>query len=189
MVEPKVVTVDERREFRDALLEAFQTEDDLASMVQFYLGQNLAAITKPASLKVRIEELITWAVARSKFATLVEAARLANPDSLDLARFAEKFAQRPAEGSSVTAVPSYDFRNVRTLIGAALGDSELQDLCFDYYPQVYEQFTAGQSKGDRVRMLLEHARRNNRVEELLARIQEANPNKYAELEPLLRTSS
>jgi hypothetical protein len=68
---------------------------------------------------------------------------------------------------------------LRELVNAALGDEELANFCFDYYPAVYEKFAAGQTRSARVRMLVEHAQRQNLIRELLQRIQERNPSQYA----------
>ena len=83
---------------------------------------------------------------------------------------------------------AYDFAAIRELIDAAFGDEELCAFCFDHCPQVYEQFTVGQTKGARVRMLVDHARRHGLVDQFLAEVERANPHKYAEFAPRLKTA-
>ncbi len=88
-----------------------------------------------------------------------------------------------------TPVGKYNIAVVRRLVDAALGDQELIDFCFDYFPAVYNQFTAGQAKSSRVRMLVEHAKRYERLGELLDRVQETNPSQYARFQSQLLDSS
>jgi hypothetical protein len=79
----------------------------------------------------------------------------------------------------------YNFGEIRKLIDSALGDDALQDLCFDHFRPVYEQFTSGQTKGDRVRRLVEYADRQREIPKLLIAIKKSNPKVYGEVEPRL----
>jgi len=81
----------------------------------------------------------------------------------------------------------YNFAAIRELVDTAFGDEELSTFCFDHFPSVYEQFTVGQTKGARVRMLVKHAQRQGLLDELLGWVREANPRRYSEFEPRLRT--
>jgi hypothetical protein len=81
--------------------------------------------------------------------------------------------------------PSYNTAALRELLIAAFSDSELTTLCFDYFRAVYEDFSAGMGKGDKVQRLLDYATRNNAFSELLGRVKTANPAKYAEFESRL----
>jgi hypothetical protein len=83
---------------------------------------------------------------------------------------------------------SYNLAAVRELIEAAFGDEELNSFCFDHFPDVYRQFTAGQIKGARVRMIVEYAQRQGLVGHLLKEIRLANPHQYANYAPRLRTA-
>jgi hypothetical protein len=80
---------------------------------------------------------------------------------------------------------TYNTATVRALLNAAFGDQELQDFCLDHFPEVYDQFTAGQLKSARVRMLLDHARRGLRLAELLDLVRGVAPEQYARFEPQL----
>jgi hypothetical protein len=82
----------------------------------------------------------------------------------------------------------HDFAAIRELVDAAFGDEDLSAFCCDHCPRVYEQFTAGQTKGARVRMLVDYARRHGLVDQLLAEVERANPHKYAEFAPRLKTA-
>ncbi len=83
---------------------------------------------------------------------------------------------------------SYNLAAVRELIEAAFGDEELNSFCFDHFPDVYRQFTAGQIKGARVRMMVEYAQRHGLLGHLLKEIRHANPHQYATFAPRLRTA-
>ena len=80
----------------------------------------------------------------------------------------------------------YDLAIIRKLLEAAFGDEDLSNFCFDNFQAVYNQFTVGQAKSARVRLLITFAEKNNLLDELLARIKHNNPNKYAEFEYNLR---
>lgn len=74
----------------------------------------------------------------------------------------------------------YNTAVIRELLITAFSDSELTTLCFDYFHVVYEDFSSGMSKGDKVQRLLEYAVRHNALPELLVRVEQENPTKYVE---------
>src|SRR5262245_42266915 len=74
---------------------------------------------------------------------------------------------------------------VRELVEASLSADDLSTFCFDHFPAVYEQFTDGQTKGARVRLLVEYAGKQRQLPDLLARLRHANPAVYAEFAPRL----
>jgi hypothetical protein len=45
---------------------------------------------------------------------------------------------------------------------------EFVAFCFDYFPPVHDQFGQGMSKGQQIQLLLDHCRRQNKNEDLLA---------------------
>jgi hypothetical protein len=69
---------------------------------------------------------------------------------------------------------------VRELLEAAFNDEKLQGFCEDYFLEVANDFSLGMSKAQKVGRLMDYCRRRNKTGELLARIHEANPEKYAE---------
>ncbi|MCX6028727.1 MAG: hypothetical protein NT169_05420 [Chloroflexi bacterium] len=79
----------------------------------------------------------------------------------------------------------HDIAVIRELVTAALSDDELTKLCFDHFHAIYEQFAAGQTRGQRVLALVEYADRQLFLDDLLARVKVANPGKYAEFAPRL----
>ena len=80
----------------------------------------------------------------------------------------------------------YDLAIIRELLEAAFGDEELSNFCFDNLPEVYEQFTGGQFKSARVRLIIIYAEKNSLLDKLLAGIKQKNPHKYAEFESRLK---
>ena len=80
----------------------------------------------------------------------------------------------------------YDFAIIRELLEAAFVDEELSNFCYDNFPEVYEQFTVGQFKSARVRLIITYAEKNNLLDKLLAGIKQKNPHKYAEFESRLK---
>ena len=96
--------------------------------------------------------------------------------------------QAPVEGSVHPSRPDPQWNSAALckLLSAAFSDGELTTLCFDHFRQVYEDFAAGMSKGDKIQRLLDHCIRYARVEELLVAVQKANPGQYRRCEGSLR---
>jgi hypothetical protein len=66
------------------------------------------------------------------------------------------------------------------LIEDALSDDDLRNLCHSDFPKVYNQFTTGQTKSQRIRLLIEYAQRQLEIPKLLQAIELINPNGYRE---------
>jgi hypothetical protein len=80
--------------------------------------------------------------------------------------------------SSIPKQPSV--RQIRQLVEDVLSDDDLSNLCQDEFPQVYKQFTTGQTQSQRIRLLVEYVERQREVPKLLNEIEQINPNAYAE---------
>lgn len=74
--------------------------------------------------------------------------------------------------------PGFNTAAVRELLLAAFSDEELATFCFDYYRPVYENFTAGMSRPQKVQMLMEQCERRGGMAALLERVKVANPYQY-----------
>ena len=74
----------------------------------------------------------------------------------------------------------YNTAALRDLISAALSGDELTALAFDHFRPVYDQFAAGQTRHQRVQLLLDHTARSGQMARLAALIQEINPARYRE---------
>jgi hypothetical protein len=81
----------------------------------------------------------------------------------------------------------YDLRAIRDLLTVALDDEELTALCFDHFRGVYEEFSTGMSKRQKVQRLIEYCERHQELDGLLGIIQQLNPVQYSHFEPHLRT--
>ena len=82
----------------------------------------------------------------------------------------------------------YNFRLrkvIRELLYQGLDEEEFNDLVYDYFPDVYNQFTNGQNKKQRVRILIEYADKHREIEQLLEGIKNINPKVYQEYESKL----
>jgi hypothetical protein len=87
------LNVAQRKELHAALVEAFPRMSALARMVDFELGQNLAAITSPGGLNDVAYELLKWTQSTGALDKLVNAARTANPGNLRLRKFEESIVR------------------------------------------------------------------------------------------------
>jgi endonuclease G len=65
----------ELKKLVNAIIRAYPTQEDLAMMVQFELGENLEAIAGGGNLTQLVFNLVTkWAIPRSKISPLIIAA-------------------------------------------------------------------------------------------------------------------
>lgn len=75
-------------------------------------------------------------------------------------------------------MPSHDRQKLRRFIQNVFNDEELGNFCFDYFPQVYNEFTTGMPKSQKVRMLVERAESGSRLRDLHAALSRENPRAY-----------
>lgn len=68
----------------------------------------------------------------------------------------------------------------RKFLQQFFSDEELTNFCFDYFPLVYNDFTAGMPKSQKVRMVVENSQRRGRFDELLAALERERPKSYSE---------
>lgn len=71
---------------------------------------------------------------------------------------------------------------IRDLLSVAFSDEELTTLCFDHFRVVYDNFSSGMSKGQKIQLLLDHCTRHEQFDQLLPLVQERNPAQYARFE-------
>jgi len=81
---------EERGTFREALTDAYPVWNDLRIMVSDQLDQSLPLIAAQGNQRHVAFELIEWARAHGKLATLIEGSRRANPENNKLFLFAQK---------------------------------------------------------------------------------------------------
>lgn len=68
----------------------------------------------------------------------------------------------------------------RQFITQFFSDDELEDLCFDYFPDVRRDFTQGMTKSQKVRLLVDHVGRHGRLDHLAVALAQLRPVAYAE---------
>lgn len=73
---------------------------------------------------------------------------------------------------------NYDLQAVRELLSAALSSGEISTLAFDLFPTVYEDFTAGMTRSQKIEMIVSHASRKGRVHDLIGYIERYNPYQH-----------
>jgi hypothetical protein len=71
-----------------------------------------------------------------------------------------------------------DRSRLRQFIFGYFNDDELEDLTFDYFPDVQKQFTTGMNKSQKVRDLVDFADRYGRLDHLLAAVEKARPESF-----------
>jgi hypothetical protein len=89
-------------------------------------------------------------------------------------------------GSRATNKTTYNTAALRELLNAAFSNEELTTLCFDYFPEVHNNFSAGMSKGQKIQQLLDYCTRREQIPTLLPVIQAHNPVQFARYEGRLR---
>lgn len=82
-------------------------------------------------------------------------------------------------------MPAYDLAQIRQLLAAAFSSGEINTLAFDLFYDLHGDFSAGMSKSDRIRRIVEEAERNGRIPHLLAYVQEHTPYQYNRFAPHL----
>jgi ABC-type multidrug transport system fused ATPase/permease subunit len=81
----------------------------------------------------------------------------------------------------------YDTRVIRELLIEAYDDEALTALCFDYFRPVYDKFTLGMTRPQKVQLLLEHSsQRPGGQDTLLQLVRQDNPAQFALYEPRLQ---
>jgi Effector-associated domain 7 len=78
------------------------------------------------------------------------------------------------------AAMPFTLSDVRKYLQRDFSDEELEALCFDYFPDVQAEFSAGMPKGEKVLQLLEYCLQHEQLAQLMAAIREARPEQAAE---------
>jgi hypothetical protein len=73
-----------------------------------------------------------------------------------------------------------DRSRLRQFVLDYFSDDELEDLTFDYFPDVQRLFTARMNKSQKARELIDFADRRGRIDHLLAALERARPEAFCE---------
>jgi formylglycine-generating enzyme len=68
--------------------------------------------------------------------------------------------------------------DLRRFLIDAFGDEDLKSLCFDYFRDVYDDFTAGMTKGQMIQLLFERCVRRDALANLEAALRAERPDQY-----------
>ena len=68
--------------------------------------------------------------------------------------------------------------DIRRFIMDIFSDEELTTFCFDYFPEVQNNFTSGMTKGDKTLKLLDYCQRRERLPDLLKCLRAARPEQF-----------
>jgi CheY-like chemotaxis protein len=80
---------------------------------------------------------------------------------------------------NVLSKRTWNLAKIRRLLTDAFSDQELTNLCFDYFGLVYNNFSAGMDKAQKIQLLLSHCARFGELDKLLKLAREHNPHQYA----------
>jgi hypothetical protein len=101
----------------------------------------------------------------------------------------ESSAPRAPVPNATARLSQWDTAAIRDLLTAAFSDEELTTLCFDHFRPVYENFSAGMTKGQKIQHLLDYCTRQSQIDALLRHVQQRNPAQYARFRGQLRGES
>jgi hypothetical protein len=85
-----------------------------------------------------------------------------------------------AEEPSSESLPqdSYTRADIRKAVTRALSDEELDAFCMDHFPEVYEKFSSGMGKTQKVLRLIEYCSRREQLPRLLDLLRVENPEAF-----------
>jgi len=72
----------------------------------------------------------------------------------------------------------YDIARIKKLLLASFDSVGLEGFCQSYFPDVYQNMTAGQSQIQRIMLLADHCKLRGKFRELLEKIEEENEYQY-----------
>ena len=99
------------------------------------------------------------------------------------ARVESPFGSHLPENSEPGGESEWNTATVRQLLTAALDDEGLTELCYDHFRPVYEGFSSGMSKKQKIQRLLDYCIRYGQLEKLLKLVEERNPAQYERFSP------
>jgi competence ComEA-like helix-hairpin-helix protein len=71
--------------------------------------------------------------------------------------------------------------DIRRFLIDSFSDEELKELCFDHFMEVYQNFTAGESKRSRALQLITYCRNHGTVPELMSVLRQLRPEPFEQL--------
>lgn len=68
--------------------------------------------------------------------------------------------------------------NIREYLTSSYSDEEITVLCSDYFRNVYDDFAAGMTKGQKIHFLLDHCQRRTLIHNLVAALRRDRPEQF-----------
>jgi hypothetical protein len=93
-----------------------------------------------------------------------------------------------AQGADTSGNMRFNTATIRKLLKEALFDQDLNDLCMDYFPDVYDRFSDGMGKQQKISILIEYCLRHDLFPTLLTEVNRVNGEKYKQYEKTLIVS-
>jgi hypothetical protein len=160
--------------FEVALLSAYPTISSLTRMVRFELEEHLTQIAGGGNLTDIVFNLIIWAESKGRIRELIIKSHDYNPGNAQLSAFASQFSDPQPTSSLAPSNPSpapptqpMTTRQMRQHLKKYFDDPQLNELCMDYFPEVYNRFSVGMRKDSKITLLLDYCRRVDAREEQL----------------------
>lgn len=75
-------------------------------------------------------------------------------------------------------MPNPPTADIRQFLTEAFSDDDLATLCFDFFPQVSDDFTAGMTKRQKIQLLLDYCQRHDAISNLLAALERTRPEQF-----------
>lgn len=95
----------------------------------------------------------------------------------------------PAGAETVSRKITYNTTTIQKLLSEAFTDEGFTRFTMDYFPGVFEQFSIGMTKSQRIQLVIEYCNRHNQFPHLLDLVRSANPDIYAKYVARLRASN
>jgi hypothetical protein len=112
---------------------------------------------------------------------LAEFDQLLTPGSSDLLEEElQKLSERLNIINSGTNRQKINHQGFFDFVNSAFSSVELTTFCFKFFPEVYEKFTAGQTKDQQIRLLIDHANCKRLLHKVAEEIKSENPAIYEE---------
>ena len=73
---------------------------------------------------------------------------------------------------------TYETVQIRQFLKDAFSDEDLTTLCFDHFRDVYESFSAGMTKTQKIQLLIEHCQRRGTMTDLIAVLAQTRPAQF-----------
>jgi hypothetical protein len=96
------------------------------------------------------------------------------------------YIERAGTPPTAAGTGGWNTAAIRELLSTAFSDGELTTLCFDHFHAVYENFSMGMSKGQKILLLLDYCVHQQQLDQLVQMIKQENAVRFAQFESRLK---